>query len=87
MIRCFRYITRKAKEFAEQEMKDNDKSRSQAVMAVMCRMICAISGPKNTLWIWTQRKIRKRRKIRSEALFRKAGPEIQKKADKKSRLP
>ena len=25
MIRCFRYITRKAKEFAEQEMKDNDE--------------------------------------------------------------
>ena len=25
MIRCFRYITRKAKEFAKQEMKDNDE--------------------------------------------------------------
>lgn len=25
MIRCFRYITRKAREFAEQEMKDNDE--------------------------------------------------------------
>ena len=25
MIRCFRYITRKAKKFAEQEMKDNDE--------------------------------------------------------------
>lgn len=25
MIRCFRYITRKAKEFVEQEMKDNDE--------------------------------------------------------------
>lgn len=25
MIRCFRYITRKAKAFAEQEMKDNDE--------------------------------------------------------------
>ena len=25
MIKCFRYITRKAREFAEQEMKDNDE--------------------------------------------------------------
>lgn len=28
MIRCFRYITRKAKEFAEQEMKDNDEKQT-----------------------------------------------------------
>ena len=27
MIRCFKYITRKAREFAEQEMKDNDIKR------------------------------------------------------------
>lgn len=88
MIRCFRYITRKAKEFAEQEMKDNDEKPIAGGYGCDVQMICAISGPKNTLWIWTQRKTRKRRKNS----FRSPIPESRlrdpiRKPTRKSRLP
>lgn len=88
MIRCFRYITRKAKEFAEQEMKDNDEQPIAGGYGCDVPVICAISGPKNTLWIWTQRKTRKRRKNS----FRSPIPESRllkskKKADKKKSAP
>lgn len=44
MLNCFHYINRKAREYLEQEMKDNDENLWTAVSAAMCRTNSATSG-------------------------------------------
>lgn len=60
MVNCFKYITRKAWEYVQDEMKADGITPALAhkAMAVMFQMISVTSGRKITSVIPMQRKIR-----------------------------
>ena len=81
MIHCFRYIYRKAKAFIEQDM-----NLQPVYMVKMCRMSFATSGPRIISEIWTQKKIRNRKKNLFPDSFRVKQPVSSRKRIRKSRI-
>ena len=88
MIRCFRYITRKAKEFAEQEMKDNDEKPIAGGYG------CDV--PDDMCYLWAEEYFmdmdaeedkEKEEKFVPKPYSGKPAPKSKKKADKKKPAP
>lgn len=88
MIRCFRYITRKAKAFAEQEMKDNDEKPIAGGYG------CDV--PDDMCYLWAEEYFmdmeaeedkEKEEKFVPKPYSGKSAPRSKKKADKKKPAP
>lgn len=88
MIRCFRYITRKAKAFAEQEMKDNDEKPIAGAYG--------IDVPDDMCYLWAEEYFMdmaaeedkdKEEKFVPKPYIRKTAPKSKKKTEKKKPAP
>ena len=70
MIHCIWYINRKAKEFVEQEMKDNGFKPENGIYAATFLMACATSGLRSISTIPMPRRTRRMMKNSSQSPIR-----------------
>lgn len=88
MIRCFRYITRKAREFAEQEMKDNDeKPIAGAYGCDVPDDMCYLWAEEYFMDMEAEEDKEKEEKFVPKPYTGKAAPKSKKKTEKKKPAP
>ena len=86
MIRCFRYINRKARDFVKQEMKDNDEKPVNGIYGCDVPDDLCYQWAKEYFGIWMRKKIKKMKKnlFRNHILARRR-PNPKRRRRRKSR--